>query len=370
MKKRITSLILILALTLSLASPIFAQPQTTNMEDFYQILYLIQENYVYDIEESELIEGAIKGLFYNLDDHSNYYTKEEMDILLEDLAADFVGIGVYIKEEEGNIIIVDTIKNSPAHGAGLKSGDMILSVDGQDIKDLNISEVSQLIKGEAGTKVNIKIKRDNEKSKDYNLTRKRIKVQVVESKILEKNIGYIKLNQFSENSHKEIEKVLKDFDNKKIKNVILDLRDNPGGLLNESVYISRLFVPEGPIVHIKYKNGKTESYYSDLKKPKYNLVVLVNENSASASEIFTAAIKDTKAGTIIGTPTYGKGTVQNILSLPKGDGMKLTIAEYQSPKGNKINGIGDRPDIVVENSGEKDLQLQKAIDWFKNPGQL
>lgn len=359
MKKRISSLLLIL--TLLLSSPIYAEPQSaTNIEDFYQILYLIQENYAYDIEESQLIEGAIKGLFYNLDEYSDYYTKEEMDILLEDLSGDFVGIGVYIKEEEGNIIITDIIKNSPAQSAGLKSGDIILEVNGQDIKGLNINEVSKLIKGEIGTKVNIKIKRAKE-IKNYNIIRNKIKVKVVESKILEKNIGYIKLNQFSEGSHKEIQKALKDFDNKKIKNIILDLRNNPGGLLSEAANVSNLFIPEGPIVHIKYKNGKTESYYSNLKKTKYNLVVLVNENSASASEIVVAAIKDTKAGTIIGTPTYGKGTVQSILGLPKGEGMKLTIAEYQSPKGNKINGIGVKPDIVVENEGEKDLQLKKAI---------
>ena len=358
MKKRISCLLLIL--TILLSSPIFAQAQTANMEDFYQIMYLIQENYPHPIEESKLIEGAIKGLFYNLDDYSNYYTKEEMDDLLEDMAGDF--IGVYIKEEEGNIVITDTIKNSPAQKAGLKSGDIIVAVNGQGIKDLNIEEVSKLIKGEIGTKLNIKIKRVNENPKDYSLIRERIKVQVVESKILEKNIGYIKLNQFSENSHREIEKALRDFDNKKIKNVILDLRDNPGGLLSEAVYISNLFVPEGPIVNIKYKNGKAETYYSNLKKPKYNLAVLINQNSASASEIVAAAIKDTKSGTLIGTSTYGKGTVQNILTLPKGNGVKLTIAEYQSPKGNKINGIGIKPDIAVDNEGGKDLQLQKAIE--------
>lgn len=249
MKKRISSLLLIL--TLLLSSPIYAEPQSaTNIEDFYQILYLIQENYVYDIEESQLIEGAIKGLFYNLDEYSDYYTKEEMDILLEDLSGDFVGIGVYIKEEEGNIIITDIIKNSPAQSAGLKSGDIILEVNGQDIKGLNINEVSKLIKGEIGTKVNIKIKRAKE-IKNYNIIRNKIKVKVVESKILEKNIGYIKLNQFSEGSHKEIQKALKDFDNKKIKNIILDLRNNPGGLLSEAANVSNLFIPEGPIVHIK-----------------------------------------------------------------------------------------------------------------------
>ena len=364
MKKRTMSLILILSIFLSF--PTYAQPQNPNtIDDFYQILYLIQENYVYDIEESTLIEGAIKGLFHNLDEHSDYYTKEEMDILLDDLSGDFVGIGVYIKEEVGNIIITDIIKNSPAEATGLKSGDIIQAVNGQSIKDLNINEVSKLIRGEAETKVNIKIKRGNEKPKDYNIIRKKIKVQVVETKVLEKNIGYIKLNQFSDNSHKEIEKALRNFDNKKIKNVILDLRDNPGGLLSEAVYTSNLFVPEGPIVHIKYKNGKTETYYSNLKKLKYNLAVLVNENSASASEIVAAAVKDTKAGTIIGTQTYGKGTVQNILSLPKGDGMKLTIAEYQSPKKNKINGLGVKPDIVVENDGKKDLQLEKAIEILR-----
>lgn len=365
-KNHILKLVLIGIILLSLSMPLPAYGESFDVGYFLQIKNLIQKNYVYDIGEQELIEGAIKGLFYHLDENSGYYTKEEFDGLLQDITGDFVGIGVYIGDKDGQIVIVDTIKNGPAHKAGMKAEDIILNIDGKDVKNLTLDEVIKLIQGKEGSKVNIMVERGQGKKLKFTLNREKIKINPVDYKIIDKNIGYIRLNQFSQNSCDEIVLALKEFDKKNISNIIIDLRDNPGGLLDQAVNISKLFIPEGPIVHIKFKGGKITTYYSSLKKPKYNLSVIVNENSASASEIFAGAVQDRKAGKIVGVTTYGKGTVQQLVSLPNGDGMKLTIAEYLTPNKRNINKKGIVPDIVVENKGDKDLQLEKAIQSFKN----
>lgn len=367
-KNRIFQLILVAIISIStlLPLPVYGEAIAGDPVDlgyFIQIMDLVKTNYVHDIGEEQLIEGGIRGLFYYLDENSDYYTKEEFDALLDDITGDFVGIGVYIREEDGQIIITEPIKGGPAYKAGIKSGDIILAVDGQDIKDLTTKEVVDLIKGEVNTKVNIKVQRGKEKPKNFTMTRQNIRVKTVEHKILDKNIGYISLSQFSQCSYDEVAATLKELDKENISSIILDLRDNPGGLLGEVIDISGLFIPEGPVVHIKYRGDNTRTYYSNLKKAKYKLVVLVNENSASASEIFAGAVQDRKVGTVVGVPTYGKGTVQQIVSLPKGDGMKLTIAEYLTPNKRNINGKGIKPDIIVENKdGDKDVQLQKAIE--------
>jgi carboxyl-terminal processing protease len=185
----------------------------------------------------------------------------------------------------------------------------------------------------------------------------------VEYKILKDNIGYIKINQFNQHTYDNLVPVLSKFYKENISNIVIDLRDNPGGLLDEVVEILGLFIPEGPIVHIKYRGDIERTYYSKLKKPKYKLAVLINENSASASEIFAGAVQDTKVGTIVGVPSYGKGTVQQIVPLPNGDGMKLTIAEYLTPNKRSIHKKGIKPDIIVENKDDtKDTQLEKAIE--------
>lgn len=359
MKKKNTILLLIILILLF--TPIIGLAEGAyDVDYFLGIKDIIENNYYAEVSEKELIEGAIQGLFYNLDPHSNYYTKEEFEALMVDVSGDFVGIGVYIKEEDNSIIIISPIEGSPAYKAGIVPGDEIISVDNKKVKGMNLEEVSNLIKGKLNTKVRLGIKRNN-KILHYNITREEIKLNPVESKILEDKIGYIKIKQFNQNTYENVVKALKELDKKNIQNIIIDLRDNPGGFLDEVIDVSKLFIPEGPIVHIKYKGNRIRTYYSNLQNPKYNLVVLVNENSASASEILAAAVKDRKAGIIIGTSTYGKGTVQQLLYLPNGDGMKLTIAEYLSPNKTKINGKGISPDIIAKNTGDKDLQLQKAI---------
>ena len=364
--KRIISLFLVILLivpNLAFAGVEPIQEPKVDIVFFYEILKHIENRHPFDIEENTLIRGGLKGMLQSVDPYSNYYTPEEAEKLYQSISGEFSGIGVYIEEKDGYINIKDTIKGQPAEKAGLKKDDLIIGVGEKDIKDLEISKVSSLIKGPVGTKVKLKVKR-GEKTLTMQVTRETVCVDPVEYKILESNIGYIELKEFTEQASKGVNKALTAFDNQNVKKIILDLRNNPGGLLSESVSISRLFVPKGPIVHIREKNTALITYASTLQKPKYELVVLVNENSASASEIVAGAIKDRKAGKLVGTKTYGKGTVQSMMPFSDGSMLKLTIAEYLTPNKTSINGIGIQPDYKVENT-EVDLQLKKAIEILK-----
>lgn len=365
-KKLIPPLILLMVI-LSVPYPVSAEENSDSTYDifyFMEIMDIIQENYVYGIKKEDLIKGAIKGLFYNLDPHSQYYTKEEFQELVELTSGNFVGIGVYVTEEKGYVKITDIIEGGPAHRMGMKPGDVILEVDGQNVDGLSMEEVTALIRGEAGTYVKLKIRR-NDNVIVYNIRRELVEVNPVEYSFINNNIAYIQIREFNEHTTENLEKALKNIDKKRIKNIIVDLRNNPGGLLVEATGALEFFVPQGPLVHIRYKGGGEETLYSHLKEPKYNLAVLVNEYSASASEIFAGAVQDTGVGKIIGTTTYGKGTVQLMLSLPLGDGMKITVAEYLTPNRRNINQTGIQPDIVVENKGmAEDMQLRKAIEYF------
>ena len=361
--KKIIVFVLLVSLVLSIPLQVKAEASTLDMEYVYEIMNFLEENYVEEIPQEMYVEGALKGLFYYLDRYSEYYTKEEFTSLLEDLTGNVAGIGVYINEENGFIKIEETMKDGPANKAGLMPGDSIIYVNGKSVKGKSTEEVSKLIRGKVGTVVRVGVRRGNNPLKVYFIKREEIKINPVTYKELENKIGYISLSQFNEYAYENMKKALNYMDNKKINDIILDLRDNPGGYLDQAIEISRLFVPKGPIVHMKYRNEDIKTYYSTLKQNKYNLVLLVNENSASASVIVTAAIKDSKAGQIVGVTTYGKGTVQQILALPKGDGLKLTIAEYLSPNKTIINHIGIKPNIVVKDKNE---QLKEAIKLFKS----
>ena len=365
MKKTMLLLLVILLMlpSFGFAGAVPVEEPKADMVFFEEILRYIEDRHPFDIEESSLIKGGLKGMLQSVDPYSNYYTPEEAEALYQGISGEFSGIGVYIEEKDGYITITDTVKGQPAEKVGLKKDDLIIGVGGVDIKDLGLDRVSSLIKGPVGTKVILKIKR-GEKIITIGVKREIISLNPVDYKILSNNIGYIELNQFTSQATKEVNKALKAFDDKKVKKVILDLRNNPGGLLSESLSISRLFVPRGPIVHIREKNKAILTHTSTLEKPKYKLVVLVNGDSASASEILAGAIKDRKAGKLVGTKTYGKGTVQSMMPLSDGSIVKLTIAEYLTPDKISINGIGIQPDYIIENT-EEDLQLKKAIEILK-----
>lgn len=346
-----------MVITLIFPSFTFAQSQIDyEYVDF--VVEYINAQYIREIDYQTHQNNMLKGLLENLDPYSTYYTKEEYQRFMNDLNRSFGGIGIVIKQENNNIVIDKVIEDSPAYKNGLKKGDIIVSVNYVKVDNLDVEEVSNLIRGKVGNIVRLEIKRDDE-IKVFKIRREKIEISPVEYEIIN-GIGYIKLNSFSDKASDKVKEALSFMDLKEIDKIILDLRDNPGGYLDEAVKVASLFVPKGPIVHIKDRYGNVQSYYSDLEKTKYELVVLVNQNSASASEIIAAAVKDTKAGYIIGTKTYGKGTVQNIVTLPRGDAIKLTVAEYFSPNWVKINGVGVTPDLIVENK-TFDTQLEMAI---------
>ena len=325
---------------------------------------MVEEDFYQKTEEDKLVTGAIKGMFSGLDDpYSQYYTKEEFENLTQQTSGSFVGIGVYISpsEEDDHITIIAPIEGSPAEKSGIKAGDKILKVDGKVVSAKNSDEAVSMMKGKKGTEVELTIKR-GEQILDEKVTRDQIVSKTVDEKVLDDNIGYIKITSFTEHTNKEFETALKTLKQSNIKGLIIDLRDNPGGLLNVCKDIADSLIGEGTIVYTKDNKGNTEYLKSDKEKLGLPIVVLTNEGSASASEILTGAIIDNKAGISVGTTTFGKGLVQSVRGLKDGTGYKLTTAQYFTPNGEYINGKGIKPTIEEK---DEEKQLNVAIDWLK-----
>ena len=324
---------------------------------------IVEEDYYQDVDQEKLILGAEKGLIQSLGDpYSEYYTKEEFNLLKEQTQGSFVGIGIYMSgNDEDNVVVKSVIKDYPAEKSGLKSGDIILKVDGEEVKYSQSSLGASKIKGKAGTSVVLTIKRGN-KQFDVTVKREEIVVASVKSEVKDDNIGYVQITSFDKNTYKEFKQAVSSLQKKNVKSLIIDLRDNPGGLLDVCVDIADYLLGEGTIVYTKDNNGDTQYYKSDEKKVDLPIVVLINENSASASEILTAAIVDNKAGIAVGTTSYGKGLVQSVREFNDGTGYKLTTAQYYTPNGNYINKQGIKPNIVEKN---KEKQLDRAIEYIK-----
>ena len=325
---------------------------------------MVEEDFYQKTDEDKLVTGAIKGMFSGLNDpYSQYYTKEEFDNLTQQTSGSFVGIGVYISpsEEDDHITIIAPIEGSPAEKSGIKAGDKILKVDGKVVSAKNSDEAVSMMKGKKGTEVELTIKR-GEQILDVKVTRDKIVSKTVDEKVLDDNIGYIKITSFTEHTNKEFETALKTLKQSNIKGLIIDLRDNPGGLLNVCKDIADSLIGEGTIVYTKDNKGNTEYLKSDKEKLGLPIVVLTNEGSASASEILTGAIIDNKAGISVGTTTFGKGLVQSVRGLKDGTGYKLTTAQYFTPNGEYINGKGIKPTIEEK---DEEKQLSVAIDWLK-----
>ncbi|WP_422486740.1 S41 family peptidase [Gudongella sp. DL1XJH-153] len=373
MKKLLT---LLLVVSLLLPTTVFAQESSlgniqsfeteADLELMTEVYNFIQEAYPLELDNKAVIEGGLKGMLQAIDPYSDYYTPEEASELYMELMGFFTGIGIYIEKEENYITIVDTIEGANAREAGLLPEDVIISIDGIDTRDMPLSEASSMIKGVKGTTVKLGIKRSGVDDILYfEIIRDEIVINPVAYSEIEEGIGYINLSEFSQTAAIETRRALGQFNKSGIRKIILDLRDNPGGLLDQAVKIAKEFVAEGPIVHIREKNSALLTYSSYNEVPDYDLVLLVNENSASASEILAGAIRDRNAGTIIGKKTFGKGIVQSIIPLENGSLIKMTTAEYLTPKYRSIHGIGIEPDIVVENIERLDLQLQRAIELLQ-----
>jgi carboxyl-terminal processing protease len=342
---------IVLALSL-LAAPVLADDNVSAFFDkLDDLMSIIQTYYYKDVKLSELMDGAIKGMFGALDKHSAYFTPDEYAEFNTSIQGEFAGLGIYIEKHDDYIQVVAPIKGTPADRAGILPGDIIMYVDDKDIKGYATEQAAALMKGPAGTKVKIGIKREGAANIIYlELTRELIKINPVEYEIMPDNIGFIKITQFNGNVVTNMEKALAEFKAKNVKGLVIDLRNNPGGLLDEVIRVCQKLIPKGPIVHIKYKDEPMETYSSELAKAPYKIVVLINEGSASASEIMAAAIKESGTGMLVGEKTYGKGTVQTVLSLTDGSGLKVTIANYMTPKQFSLDGIGIMPDVEVKAS--------------------
>lgn len=338
---------------------------------------LIDEYYLGDKDEEKLQEGLYAGLLYGLDDpYSRYYTAEEYESENTSNEGTYVGIGILMEKNiEGGVKIVKCYEGGPGEEAGLKAGDIISAIDGKDITDKEVSEVADIVRNSDKDSVVLTIHREDvEDAMEITVPITDVELPSVFHEMLDSNIGYIRITEFKGVTTDQYQEAFDDLEKQGMEKLIVDLRDNPGGLLNSVCDILRKILPEGLIVYTEDKDGNREEETCDGKNElQIPLAVLVNENSASASEIFAGAVQDYGIGTIVGTTTYGKGVVQSIRQLSDGSAIKLTIANYYTPKGNNINKIGIKPDIEVsldtsllnkdkeEITHDEDNQLQEAI---------
>ena len=310
------------------------------------------------VTKKSLMQGALKGMMESLDDpHSVYFTSEELRSFQEDIKGKYVGVGMVIQKKVGEpLTVVSPIEDGPAYKVGIKPKDQIVEIDGESTYNLTSEEASKRLKGKANTTVKVKVYREaNKLTKVFELKRETIELKYVKSKMLEGGIGYLRLTQFGDNVYPDMKKALEGLQAKGMKALILDLRSNPGGELGQSIKIASMFIEKGKIVSTRQKKGEETVYSREGKYfGNFPMVVLINGGSASASEIVSGALKDYKRATLIGEKTFGKGSVQTLLPLPDGDGIKITIAKYYTPNGISIDGTGIEPDKKVE---DKDYYL-------------
>ena len=340
---------------------------------------LIDKYYLGEVDETKLEEGAIKGYIEGLEDpYTEYISKEDMKEYMEDTMGNFVGIGIYmVKDTETNRVkVLAPIKNSPAEKAGILSGDLILSVDGVQYTADEMSVASSKIKGEEGSTVKLEILRDN-KTLSFEIKRENIKVNPVEGKVLENNIGYIEFSSFDEGTAEEFKNKYEELEKQGIKALIIDLRNNGGGIVDEALKIADYILNKDSVILYEVDKNNNEKVEKSKNDPIINMpiVVLTNGNTASSSEILAGALKDLGKAKIVGTKTYGKGVIQQILTLQDGSGLKITTEKYLTPNKTEINKIGIEPDEKVELPDtvenellveeKDDTQLQKAVKLLK-----
>ena len=322
-----------------------------NIEIFSEVLRKIEKSYVEDTDAKELIYGAIKGLVGTLDPHSFFMSPEEYKGLMIETKGSFTGVGIEITIRDNLLTVVSPIEGTPAFKAGIKAGDQIIMIGDKSTKDISIMEAVKLIRGPKGSKVELTIRREGlEKPVDFQITRDVIPIRSVRSSFFPFDIGYIRVSNFQSNTGQELSKALKEMEDKrKLKGLILDLRNNPGGLLSQAIEVADEFLDSGLIVSIKGRDKKEEksSAHKNEKPRRFPMIVLVNEGSASAAEIVAGALQDNKKALVLGTSTFGKGSVQTLFPLSDGSGLRLTTALYYTPSGRSIQASGIEPDIEV-----------------------
>ena len=378
MKKKLLLLLLIFTLTIS---PVFSKNDLYEKIDLFgEVLENIKKDYVDDVDQAEIMDSAINGVLQSLDPYSAYMSPELFNEMQTDTRGEFGGLGIEIGMESGVVKVISPIDDTPAEKAGIKAGDFIVKIGKEQVQGKSLMEAVKLMRGPVGSTIKLTVRRKNvKKPLEFKIKREIIEVRSVSSEIIskKKNIGYIRLKSFNENSDKQFLKSIKKFEkNLSVKGYVIDLRNNPGGLLTQAINITDFFLNDGEIVSTKgRKISETRKFFArkgdEIKgKP---IVVLINNGSASASEILAGALKDHKRAVILGENSYGKGSVQSIIPLGNGGGMRLTISKYYLPSGKSISEVGVTPDILVEEIGddfkinsEKDNQLNYAIKLFNS----
>lgn len=360
MKKWISVILMIVINTFPLGSyaatyPIMPALETAENKETYLENYIL-ENYKFDVNSDQLDLAKYKGMFQSLDPYSSFYTADEYKTLIENLSGSFVGIGIYIEVSDKYIKITKPLKGSPAEKAGIEAGDVIYKVDGKDIKGMADETVIKMIKGEAGTTVKLTVwKASTGKEVTVNIIRTAIHMEVVKAKMYGTTL-HVSLSDFTDNSANQVIEAVESYP--EAKSIILDLRDNPGGYLSQAVNLADFFLNNGAeIVRVDYKNGEDEVIKDKTLGYKLPMVVLINKNSASASEIVASALQKNNRAKVVGVTSYGKGTVQDILKLPTGEAFKLTVAEYMGPNETKINGVGVKPDYEVAANDQSNAKV-------------
>ena len=347
---------------------------------FSEVLETIKQEYVDEIDQTEIMDSAINGVLQSLDPYSSYMSPKSYEGMQTDTKGKFGGLGIEIGMESGIVKVISPIDDTPAANAGIKAGDYIVKINDEQVQGKTLTEAVELMRGPIGSKITLTVRRKNEKKAlEFKIKRAIIEVKSVEAKVIgeRKKIGYLRLKSFNQNSSKQLSKNINNFEkNKKLTGYILDLRNNPGGLLTQAISVTDFFLDSGEIVSTKgRKITETRRFFSK-KGDSINgkpLIVIINLGSASAAEIVSGALKDHKRATILGERSYGKGSVQSIIPLKNGGGLRLTISKYYLPSGKSISEIGVLPDIFVEEIGNNfkintatDNQLKYAIDLLKS----
>lgn len=331
-------------------------------------MHLIQRHYVGETDRKKIYDGALKGMVGVLNDpYSSYLDNQDFEALSTMTEGHFSGVGMVMGLRKDNqFVVVSPIEDTPAYKAGIKAGDILLKINGEDLSGQSLDEVVKKIRGQDGSQVTLTLKRGSEEAKDITVTRSDIKLKSVYGRMDGDGIGYIRVTNFNEDTDKDFGAKLQELRDQGMKALVLDLRDNPGGLLESGVGVARYLVPKGPIVSVTDKDGNTQTESSSLEKVDFPLAVLVNHGTASAAEIVSGAIQDTGSGKLFGVKTYGKGVVQNIFLLSNQTAVKLTVARYYTPSGRSIDKVGITPDEVVEATGEEGAnQLQAAENYLR-----
>ena len=361
--------------------PVFSKNDLYEKIDLFgEVLENIEKDYVDEVDQAEMMDSAINGVLQSLDPYSAYMSPETFKEMQTDTSGQFGGLGIEIGMEAGVVKVISPIDDTPAAKAGIKAGDYIVKIGEEQVQGKSLMDEVKLMRGPVGSSIDLTIRRKKvKKPLEFKITRKIIQVQSVSSEIISKNknLGYIRLKSFNENSDKQFLKSLKKFEkNTKIKGYVIDLRNNPGGLLTKAINITDFFLNDGEIVSTKGRNVSETRKFFAKNGDEINgkpIIVLINYGSASASEILAGALKDHKRAIILGENSYGKGSVQSIIPLRNGGGIRLTISKYYLPSGKSISEVGVTPDILVEETGEnfkiktdKDNQLNYAIKLFNS----